>query len=966
MLRSLILLALVYSTVVFGDYQVIEDLAKVPILSPTFGERQKLKLKLSNGLEVYLASDPQGSQSSAALVVKAGSWQDPPAYPGIAHFLEHMLFLGTKKYPNESEFDGFVAEHDGQTNAFTSTDFTAYAFSIDSDAFGAALDRFSQFFIAPIFNPSGVARELHAIDQEYAKNIENDDMREYYVYKELSNPEHPNHAFSMGNKETLAKVSQATLKQWYQEHYSANCMRLVVNSSLPLNELVKMVTEDFVAIPNYNLPPLHIDAEMIPAEIKGHMVYIEPITHMRKVTLIWSLPAKFGAMQETKPYLLVCQMLNNEGKGSLLTDLKRDRLAEGIECRGYKIGPDSFEFAIEIELTDLGVKDVYKVISKCFQAIASFKQKGVPQYLFDELHKLTTLSYQYQERKNVFDSILKEAEWSAEEELSTYPENSQMIKKFDSKAVNDLLNYLTPETCLYSLIAPEVLTKVPVDRQEQWLKVHYAIKAIPAETLRNWSLTTTNSNFELPAINLFLPEKLNLVSQKNLKLLLEQIPKPEVLYDNEMAKIYFSKDLRYLVPKISWIFEIKTPAIDVAKPDTVVLGDLYVKHIMETLSDYSFSANQAGLDFKIERRNNGLSITIEGYNDKARRLCLEIIKALKEPQIREQKFKNFKSSLIKQYQNTSLENPLLQGYEVLKSIIYREYATDKSKLLAIRKITFDQFDQFTRSVLDSAYIEGMLYGNMSKQEAKDLVLQMLSMLESKVYLKKEQPKDAIIVLPANTGPYYLESKITTQGNVAILSVELLPYNFQTRAAQQVLMQSMKDPFYVELRTRQQTGYIVISQPDEFDLHLFNSFMVQSNSHEGRDLIARFELFIENFLQEIESSISKERFEKIKEALLKTLRQPPKNISEMGNILHKLAFKYEGDFNWIEKRIKGLEDLSYEGFVDLAIKMLGKQNKRRLAISLSGVVPINNVIQYQKIGSIPQLRKLATYESAVVP
>lgn len=964
MFKFLIFLTLAYSRFTFAqDYQLIEDLAKVPILSPTFTERQTLKIKLNNGLEAYIVSDPNEDQSSAALIVKTGSWEDPQAYPGMAHFLEHMLFLGTKKYPNESEFDSFTAEHDGQTNAFTGVDFTGYVFSINSNAFAEALNRFSQFFIDPLFNASGVTRELQAIDQEYAKNIENDDFREEHVYKELNHPEHPNHAFSMGNKDTLAKVSRETLKQWYQEHYSGNRMRLVIHSTLPLDELIKMVVEDFKDIPDHHLPELQVNVEMIPDDIKRHMIYIEPVTQMRRLSLIWNLPAKFNAMRETKPELLVCKVLDDQGKGSLLNELKRERLAEDIRCDGNKMGPNNFEFVIEIALTDIGVKEVDKVILRCFQAIANFKKKGVPQHLFNELYQITLLSYQYQERENAFEHILKEAARIAEEEMSTYPEQTHIIQKFDPKAVNDLLSYLTPETCIYSLIAPAALTKVSLDRREHWLNVAYTVKAIPNETMQKWKTAAPTSHFDLPSFNPFLPEKLSLVSQKNAKILFEHIPHPDVLFDNEAAKIYFAKDLRYLVPKVSWILEIKTPAIDIAKPISVVLGDLYVKHINEALSDYHFLAALAGLEFTIERKNNGLIIFIEGYSDKARRLCLEIMKALKEAPVQEQKFKIFKSSLLRQYQNTSLKNPLLQAYDILKSIIYQEYTTDKSKLLAIRKVTFDQFEQFTGSIFDSTYIEGMLHGNMAKQEAKDLVQQIFSILDSKPYFKKNQFKEAVIVLPANTGPYFLESKTKTQGNVAILSIESLPYNFQTRAAQQVLMQSLKDSFFAELRTKQQTGYIVTSQSDEFELHLFNTFLVQSNSHDGRDLIARFELFIESFLQEIESSIPEQRFDKIKEALLKTLRQPPKNISEMGNLLFKLAFKYEGDFNWIDKRIKGLENLSYQDFIALTKKIMGKGNKRRLGIFLKGTIPSDNTIQYHKICNILQLRKLAAYEPA---
>ena len=254
-------------------YTPIEDKTSIPILTPSLANRQTAKIRLSNGLEVYIISDPKASKSGAALVVEAGSWSDPSDYPGLAHFLEHMLFLGTEKYPIESEYDQFIKEHNGQSNAYTASDHTLFLFSVRNESFEEALDRFSNFFKKPLFNPSGVARELQAINQEFAKNFIDDDVREYYVYKELSDPKHPFHQFSSGNALTLSKVSRTTLQNWYREHYSANLMHLMIYSYLPLQTLKELVVENFKDIPNFDLAPLRI---------------LDPITGNEKIALFIS------------------------------------------------------------------------------------------------------------------------------------------------------------------------------------------------------------------------------------------------------------------------------------------------------------------------------------------------------------------------------------------------------------------------------------------------------------------------------------------------------------------------------------------------------------------------------------------------------------------------------------------------------------------------------------------------------
>ena len=73
---------------------------------------------------MLLISDPTTEKSAAALDVHIGSMSDPPNLPGLAHFCEHMLFLGTEKFPDEDEYEKFLNLHSGSFNALTSSDDT--------------------------------------------------------------------------------------------------------------------------------------------------------------------------------------------------------------------------------------------------------------------------------------------------------------------------------------------------------------------------------------------------------------------------------------------------------------------------------------------------------------------------------------------------------------------------------------------------------------------------------------------------------------------------------------------------------------------------------------------------------------------------------------------------------------------------------------------------------------------------
>lgn len=945
------------------EYTEINDLAKaLPILTPSLAEAKTAKIKLNNGLEAYIISDPKTDQSGAAMTVKIGSWDDPEAYPGIAHFLEHMLFLGTSKYPHESEYDRYIKEHGGTTNAFTSNDFTSYLFSINNNGFEEALDRFSYFFKAPLFNPSGVARELQAIDQEYAQNIENDDVREIFVLKALANPSHPYHRFNIGNTNTLSKVSQNTLKEWYKKHYSANLMRLVVVSPLPLEKLIDIVVQDFKDVPNDNSHATDTKLSIFAKGSSDQMVYIEPIKNIRTLMLVWDLPQPVAHKIETKPDALVSYVLGHEGKESLLAELKKEDLAEALSCGSTLMGPNNLEFYINVELTDLGVHQVDTVIERIFQALANLRQKGIPAYIYDEARQMAVIKYQYQPRQDVFTTMMQHGMRLAHEEMKSYPLYTQVVQKFNPQDAQELLDYLTPQNCHFDIMAPSSLTSLKPNKKEEWIGTEYTVKPISEETLKAWEQAKPNPSIDLPAPNPYIPTHLSLVNV-GLKEHHETplVPKPISVLDNPQAHIYFAADDRFELPKIDWIIEIKSPDINTGKAESVVLTDLFVKNAMETLSPISYPAQMAGLDFSIERKEFGIAISIQGYSQNASLLFNQILKGF-QTEASESNFKVYKSALLRQYQNFAKESPLKQASEMMKSLIYKSYATEREKAAAIKKITYGRYTQFAKSFLKQNYVQGMLFGNMTEKQARDVAQEIPSILGGTPFLVTDQPKIEVIALPADKGPFYIEKKFKIQGNAALLAIEGTGFDFQKRAAQQILMQAMSEPFFAQLRTKQQTGYIVMNSGEEIQKELFDLFAVQSNTHEPRDLLARFDQFIEGYLQEIEREMTEERFNNIKAALIDLISHPAKNIEEMGELLNRLAFTYHGDFDWIERRIEGLKNLTYSQFLTLTKEFLGRANKKRVAFLVQGIIPEGIRFSYSRLPNIDQLRNISAYYS----
>ncbi|XP_018644130.1 insulysin (M16 family) [Schistosoma mansoni] len=207
-----------------------------PVVQKSANDLREYKvMRLCNRMKVLLISDPETDKSAVCLSVNIGSLSDPKELPGLAHFCEHMLFLGTKSFPTENTYLKYITDHGGHCNAFTSPDKTSYVFDVAPESLRGALDIFSQFFVCPLFTDSATEREVSAVQSEHEKDSSNDTRRLFQLERNLSKGGHDYTKFFSGNRYSLFESSCAKsvntrekLLQFYSTWYSSNLMSLVI------------------------------------------------------------------------------------------------------------------------------------------------------------------------------------------------------------------------------------------------------------------------------------------------------------------------------------------------------------------------------------------------------------------------------------------------------------------------------------------------------------------------------------------------------------------------------------------------------------------------------------------------------------------------------------------------------------------------------------------------------------------
>ena len=138
----------------------------------------------------------------------------------------------------------------GPITAYTAADHTQYMLACDNAGFAGAVERFASFFTEPLFAPGSLQREREAVNAEFLRYHDEEAFRQSMVAARLANPEHPASHFTIGSLASLAKVDSDHLRAWYEAHYSANLMHLVLYSDQPLPTLRALAEAHFAGVPN--------------------------------------------------------------------------------------------------------------------------------------------------------------------------------------------------------------------------------------------------------------------------------------------------------------------------------------------------------------------------------------------------------------------------------------------------------------------------------------------------------------------------------------------------------------------------------------------------------------------------------------------------------------------------------------------------------------------------------------------
>ncbi|MCT8692540.1 insulinase family protein, partial [Glaesserella parasuis] len=211
-------------------------------------------IRLANGMEVLLISDDKANKSLMSVGLPVGSMDDPVKQQGLAHYLEHMILMGSKAFPETNSLDGFLTKNGGYNNAFTASDRTVYYLEVNNNAFDEAVARLADAFAQPLLSEANAKKEVNAVNAEMVRAKSNDGFLMQDVNLATANPNHPITKFAVGNNVTLSDKAESKLQdelvKFYQQYYSANLMKAVLYANQPIEKLAKLAEQTLGKVEN--------------------------------------------------------------------------------------------------------------------------------------------------------------------------------------------------------------------------------------------------------------------------------------------------------------------------------------------------------------------------------------------------------------------------------------------------------------------------------------------------------------------------------------------------------------------------------------------------------------------------------------------------------------------------------------------------------------------------------------------
>ncbi|XP_061340328.1 insulin-degrading enzyme-like 1, peroxisomal [Gastrolobium bilobum] len=930
------------------------------IVKARIDKRDYRRVVLSNSLQVLLISDLDTDKCAASMDVGVGYFSDPDGLEGLAHFLEHMLFYASEKYPVEDSYSKYITEHGGSTNAFTSSEHTNYFFDVNTDGFEEALDRFAQFFTKPLMSADATMREIKAVDSENQKNLLSDAWRMNQLQKHLSAEDHPYHKFSTGNWDTLEVRPKAKgldtrneLIKFYEENYSANLMHLVIYTNESLDKIQNLVEEKFQDIRNTDRSCFRPAGQPCKSEHLQILVRTVPIKQGHKLRIVWPITPEIHYYTEG-PCRYLGHLIGHEGEGSLYYILKTLGWATGLSAGESDWSLDFSFFKVAIDLTDAGHEHIEDIVGLLFKYIELLQQSGVCKWIFDELSAVCETKFHYQDKIPPSDYVVNIASNMLFYPAKDWLTGSSLPSKFSPSVIEMILDQLSPNNV--RIFWESKSFEGHTDKVEPWYGTAYSVEKITGSAIQGWVLSARDENMHLPAPNIFIPTDLSL------KIVQEKVKFPVLLSWSSYSALWYKPDTLFSIPKAYVKIDFHCPYAG-NSPEAEVLTHIFTQLLMDYLNEYAYYAQVAGLYYSINHTDDGFQVTLLGYNHKLRILLETLVQKIATFGVKADRFSVIKEMVTKEYENFKYQQPYQQAMYYCSLILRDQTWPWKEQLEVLPDLQVEDLAKFVPALLSRTFIECYIAGNIESHEAESMARHMEDVLFKcskplcRPLFSSQHLTNRVVKLESGMNYFYPSECLNPddENSALVHYIQVGRDDFKLNVKLQLFALVAKQPTFHQLRSVEQLGYItVLMQRNDCGIRGLQ-FIIQSTVKGPGNIEERVEAFLKMFETKLHE-MTIDEFKSNVNALIDMKLEKHKNLREESAFFWREINDGTLRFDRRDFEVEALRQLTLQELIDFFNEYVkvGAPQKKTLSIRVYGNLHSS---EYKAEASEPHLAKI---------
>eukprot|EP01134_Creolimax_fragrantissima_P007370 CFRG7370T1 len=777
-------------------------------------------------------------KAAVAVSVGVGSYCDPEDIPGLAHFLEHMLYMGTETYRTENALDSYLHRHGGDCNASTDVEMTVFQFNVQDGYLEKALAIFSRFFKEPLLLEDAILREAAAVDAEFELSRYNDNCRRRELLLHRANQDSPMSRFTWGSYNTLVEVPKeknidvrGALRDLCNKYYRPNLMKLTVISTDSLDNMQIMVEKHFndLVPTKYARPNL---AEMAGGDSNSHaaftmdrlhkLVKIVPVERRRLLQLTFTMPS-LNHKYKSKPASYIFELLGHEGPGSILSYLKRHSLGLAFEAGNSGTGIERNSAGdlaqIIIELTTRGEECVGTVIAVIFQYLRMLRKIGIQKWIFEEQQAIYNMAYQFAEEVDPIELVEQLAY-----EMQFYPDKdiltgNNLVSVFEPEWIRKVLDWLTPNT-MCVMITSKKFEGLENLQQEPRFGTPHIVEDIPSEWMELCRKDVCDPDeLYLPAPNEFLATDFSIRprSQKEQKksdpslyfaCLIKDLTLPSLIYEGDRSKLWFKQDEVFNLPRAYTYFSFTNQCM-YRSPKNVMIIYMYILLLTYNSKEFGYGAEVAQLSYEFNMSEQGFTLKLAGFNHKLPVLFDHLVTTMTEFHVSEAAFADTRDLLIQEMSN-DLIKPDKTSQESRLCILQRVRWSTSDKLKALESLKLSDVTHFLPEFMSTVHIQSLIQGNITEDESLSLFHLIMKRLECDKGLPSSLfPMERVLVIEPGTWIYRIPNNNPTDDNNSVENYyQIGPETLRGRVMLELLEMILFEPCFDYLRTKRQLGYDV--------------------------------------------------------------------------------------------------------------------------------------------------------------